>query len=229
MRQWGFSLPCIADWSLSVANVSPLTLSGNNFPSQKRKHIWAEIGWNWPKSAICVMQMIRTHVSNRMSGVVPADSAKVVFCSFSWYLYPPSLPHQAGIELSDFHARGWKSDQGGRNSMQEMHGNQTKCMEFRPIKENSNFWTSIFCPGINFSCSKSLWIWWTIDPLILACLKLMTYASFSTKELLAVLMDGNPCTNGWNSMHQNRKNVIASCFFEQSCLRQVKIQDPWQT
>ena len=89
MRQWGFSLPCIADWSLSVANVSPLTLSGNNFPSQKRKHIWAEIGWNWPKSAICVMQMIRTHVSNRMSGVVPADSAKVVFCSFSWYLYPP--------------------------------------------------------------------------------------------------------------------------------------------
>ena len=140
-----------------------------------------------------------------------------------------ALPHQAGIELSDFHARGWKSDQGGRNSMQEMHGNQTKCMEFRPIKENSNFWTSIFCPGINFSCSKSLWIWWTIDPLILACLKLMTYASFSTKQLLAVLMDGNPCTNGWNSMHQNRKNVIASCFFEQSCLRQVKIQDPWQT
>ena len=138
------------------------------------------------------------------------------------------LPHQAGIELSDFHARGWKSDQGGRNSMQEMHGNQTKCMEFQPIKENSNFWTSIFCPGINFSCSKSLWIWWTIDPLILACLKLMTYASFSTKQLLAVLMDGNPCTNGWNSMHQNRKNVIASCFFEQSCLRQVKIQDPWQ-
>ena len=50
-----------------------------------------------------------------------------------------ALPHQAGIELSDFHARGWKSDQGGRNSMQEMHGNQTKCMEFRPIKENSNF------------------------------------------------------------------------------------------
>ena len=50
-----------------------------------------------------------------------------------------SLPHQAGIELSDFHARGWKSDQGGRNSMQEMHGNQTKCMEFQPIKENSNF------------------------------------------------------------------------------------------
>ena len=141
----------------------------------------------------------------------------------------PTLPHQAGIELSDFHARVWKSDQGGRNSMQEMHGNQTKCMEFQPIKENSNFWTSIFCPGINFSCSKSLWIWWTIDPLILACLKLMTYASFSTKELLAVLMDGNPCTNGWNSMHQNRKNVIASCFFEQSCLRQVKIQDPWQT
>ena len=140
-----------------------------------------------------------------------------------------TLPHQAGIELSDFHARGWKSDQGGRNSMQEMHGNQTKCMEFQPIKKSSNFWTSILCPGINFSCSKSLWIWWTIDPLILACLKLMTYASFSTKELLAVLMDGNPCTNGWNSMHQNRKNVIASCFFEQSCLRQVKIQDPWQT
>ena len=139
-----------------------------------------------------------------------------------------TLPHQAGIELSDFHARGWKSDQGGRNSMQEMHGNQTKCMEFQPIKKSSNFWTSILCPGINFSCSKSLWIWWTIDPLILACLKLMTYASFSTKELLAVLMDGNPCTNGWNSMHQNRKNVIASCFFEQSCLRQVKIQDPWQ-
>ena len=50
-----------------------------------------------------------------------------------------TLLHQAGIELSDFHARGWKSDQGGRNSMQEMHGNQTKCMEFRPIKENSNF------------------------------------------------------------------------------------------
>ena len=140
-----------------------------------------------------------------------------------------SLPHQAGIEILDFHARVWKSDQGGRNSMQEMHGNQTKCMEFQPIKENSNFWTSIFCPGINFSCSKSLWIWWTIDPLILACLKLMTHASFSTKQLLAVLMDGNPCTNGWNSMHQNRKNVIASCFFEQSCLRQVKIQDPWQT
>ena len=144
-------------------------------------------------------------------------------------LLKSALPHQAGIELSDFHARGWKSDQGGRNSMQEMHGNQTKCMEFQPIKENSNFWTSIFCPGINFSCSKSLWIWWTIDPLILACLKLMTYASFSTKQLLAVLMDGNPCTNGWNSMHQNRKQVIASCFFEQSCLRQVKIQDPWQT
>ena len=39
-----------------------------------------------------------------------------------------SLPHQAGIELSDFHARVWKSDQGGQNSMQEMHGNQTKCM-----------------------------------------------------------------------------------------------------
>ena len=130
---------------------------------------------------------------------------------------------------SDFYARVWKSDQGGRNSMQEMHRNQTKCMEFQPIKKSSNFWTSIFCPGINFSCSKSLWIWWTIDPLILACLKLMTYASFSTKQLLAVLMDGNPCTNGWNSMHQNRKNVIASCFFEQSCLRQVKIQDPWQT
>ena len=155
----------------------------------------------------------------------------------SWYLIlihrskiwiPNALPHQAGIELSDFHARVWKSDQGGRNSMQEMHGNQTKCMEFQPIKKSSNFWTSIFCPGINFSCSKSLWIWWTIDPLILACLKLMTYASFSTKQLLAVLMDGNPCTNGWNSMHQNRKNVIASCFFEQSCLRQVKIQDPWQ-
>ena len=50
-----------------------------------------------------------------------------------------SLPHQAGIELSDFHARGWKSDQGGRNSMQEMHGNQTKCMEFQPIKKSSNF------------------------------------------------------------------------------------------
>ena len=29
-----------------------------------------------------------------------------------------ALPHQAGIELSDFHARVWKSDQGGRNSMQ---------------------------------------------------------------------------------------------------------------
>ena len=116
----------------------------------------------------------------------------------------------------------------GRMFARQGNRNQTKCMEFRPIKENSNFWTSIFCPGINFSCSKSLWIWWTIDPLILACLKLMTYASFSTKELLAVLMDGNPCTNGWNSMHQNRKNVIASCFFEQSCLRQVKIQDPWQ-
>ena len=107
-----------------------------------------------------------------------------------------ALPHQAGIELSDFHARVWKSDQGSRNSMQEMHGNQTKCMELQPIKENSNFWTSIFCPGINFSCSKSLWIWWTIDPLILACLKLTTYASISTKQLLAVLMDGNPCTNG---------------------------------
>ena len=39
-----------------------------------------------------------------------------------------ALPHQAGIELSDFHTRVWKSDQGGRNSMQEMHGNQTKCM-----------------------------------------------------------------------------------------------------
>ena len=101
-----------------------------------------------------------------------------------------ALPHQAGIELSDFHARVWKSDQGGQNSMQEMHGNQTKCMEFQPIKKSSNFWTSILCPGINFSCSKSLWIWWTIDPLILACLKLMTYASFSTKQLLAVLMDG---------------------------------------
>ena len=50
-----------------------------------------------------------------------------------------SLPHQAGLEIMDFHARGWKSDQGGWNSMQEMHGNQTKCMEFRPIKENSNF------------------------------------------------------------------------------------------
>ena len=50
-----------------------------------------------------------------------------------------ALPHQAGIEISDFHARVWKSDQGSRNSMQEMHGNQTKCIEFRPIKENSNF------------------------------------------------------------------------------------------
>ena len=50
-------------------------------------------------------------------------------------IFPTTLPHQAGIELSDFHARGWKSDQGGRNSMQEMHGNQTKCMEFQPIKE----------------------------------------------------------------------------------------------
>ena len=39
-----------------------------------------------------------------------------------------ALPHQAGIELSDFYARVWKFDQGGRNSMQEMHGNQTKCM-----------------------------------------------------------------------------------------------------
>ena len=146
-----------------------------------------------------------------------------------WMAATLTLPHQAGIELSDFHARVWKSDQGSRNSMQEMHGNQTKCMEFQPIKENSNFWTSIFCPGINFSCSKSLWIWWTIDTLILACLKLTTYASISTKQLLAVLMDGNPCTNGWNSMHQNRKNVVASCFSEQSCLRQVKIQDPWQT
>ena len=48
-------------------------------------------------------------------------------------LHPPSLPHQAGIELSDFHARVWKSEQGGRNSMQEVHGNQTKCMEFQPI------------------------------------------------------------------------------------------------
>ena len=164
------------------------------------------------------------HISERRYAEVKPGNRKRR--SVKWSSGP--LPHQAGIELSDFHARGWKSDQGGRNSMQEMHGNQTKCMEFRPIKENSNFWTSIFCPGINFSCSKSLWIWWTIDPLILACLKLMTYASFSTKELLAVLMDGNPCTNGWNSMHQNRKNVIASCFFEQSCLRQVKIQDPWQ-
>ena len=68
------------------------------------------------------------------------------------------LPHQAGIEILDFHARVWKSDQGGRISMQEMHGNQTKCMEFQPLKENSNFGTSIFCPGINFSCSKGLWI-----------------------------------------------------------------------
>ena len=50
-----------------------------------------------------------------------------------------ALPHQAGIEILDFHARVWKSDQGGRNSMQEMHGNQTKCMEFKPIKENSSF------------------------------------------------------------------------------------------
>ena len=50
-----------------------------------------------------------------------------------------TLPHQAGIELSDFNARGWKSDQGGRNSMQEMHGYQTKGMEFRTIEENSNF------------------------------------------------------------------------------------------
>ena len=123
-----------------------------------------------------------------------------------------SLPHQAGIELLDFHARVWKSDQGGRNSMQEMHGNPTKRMEFQPIKENSNFWTSIFCPGINFSCSKSLWIWWAIDPLILACLKLTTYASISTKQLLAVLMDGNPCTNGWNSMHQNRKKRSCKLF-----------------
>ena len=55
------------------------------------------------------------------------------------FFVPITLPHQAGIELSDFHARGWKSDQGGRNSMQEMHGNQTKCMEFQPIKESSNF------------------------------------------------------------------------------------------
>ena len=50
-----------------------------------------------------------------------------------------SLPHQAGIELLDFHAMVWKSDQGGQNSMQEMHGNQTKCMEFQPIKKSSNF------------------------------------------------------------------------------------------
>ena len=50
-----------------------------------------------------------------------------------------SLPHQAGMELLDFHARVWKSDQGGQNSMQEMHGNQTKCMEFQPIKKSSNF------------------------------------------------------------------------------------------
>ena len=120
---------------------------------------------------------------------------------------------------------------GGKSNYiaQAVDGNQTKCTEFQPITKNSIFWASIFCPGINFSSSKSLWIWWTIDTLILACLKLTTYASISTKQLLAVLMDGNPCTNGWNSMHQNRKNVIASCFFEQSCLRQVKIQDPWQT
>ena len=127
-------------------------------------------------------------------------------------LLKSALLHQAGIELSDFHTRVWKSDQGGRKSMQEMHGNQTKCMEFQPIKKSSNFWTSILCPGINFSCSKSLWIWWTIDPLILACLKLMTYASFSTKQLLAVLVDGNPCNNGWNSMHQNRKKRNCKLF-----------------
>ena len=54
-------------------------------------------------------------------------------------------------------------------------------------------------------------------------------ASISTKQLSAVLMDENACTSGWNFMHQNRKNVIASCFSEQSCLRQDKIQDPWQT
>ena len=67
---------------------------------------------------------------------------KVAFCRFAIensQQFIPALPHQAGIELSDFHARVWKSDQGGRNSMQEMHGNQTKCMEFQPIKENSNF------------------------------------------------------------------------------------------
>ena len=165
----------------------------------------------------------------RLSNKVAKDAFGPVVRAISISFLNNSLPHQAGIELSDFHARVWKSDQGGQNSMQEMHGNQTKCMEFQPIKKSSNFWTSIFCPGINFSCSKSLWIWWTIDPLILAYLKLMTYASFSTKQLLAVLVDGNPCNNGWNSMHQNRKNVIASCFLEQSCLRQVKIQDPWQT
>ena len=35
-----------------------------------------------------------------------------------------SLPHQAGIELSDFHARVWKSDQGGRNAWKsdQVHG-----------------------------------------------------------------------------------------------------------
>ena len=122
------------------------------------------------------------------------DHSERVTSFEQWAERGRTLPHQARIELSDFHARVWKYDQGGRNSMQEMHGNQTKCMEFQPIKENSNFWTSIFCPGINFSSSKSLWIWWTIDTLILACLKLTTYASISTKQLLAALMDGIPCT-----------------------------------
>ena len=68
------------------------------------------------------------------------DSIAVsIFVDILVELTNTALPHQAGIELLDFHARGWKSDQGGQNSMQEMHGNQTKCMEFRPIKENSNF------------------------------------------------------------------------------------------
>ena len=67
----------------------------------------------------------------------------VIICAFCAYgildaHHHLALPHQAGIELSDFLARVWKSDQGGRNSMQEMHGNQTKCMEFQPIKENRN-------------------------------------------------------------------------------------------
>ena len=55
----------------------------------------------------------------------------------SLYQYPSRAPTAASSR--NFHARVWKSDQGGRNSMQEMHGNQTKCMEFQRIKENSNF------------------------------------------------------------------------------------------
>ena len=54
------------------------------------------------------------------------DHSERVTSFEQWAERGRTLPHQARIELSDFHARVWKYDQGGRNSMQEMHGNPTK-------------------------------------------------------------------------------------------------------